>query len=257
VTVLEKNAQILEKEEGELAGRLSHVLVREGVELLTGAELQRVQCTSAGKVLTYHRPQDGERTLVVESILVALGRRPALENLGLERIGVKTTKKGIEVDKTLRTSVPHIWAAGDVASGYKFTHIANAQGSLAAQNAFAEHPMPFDDRVIPWVTFTDPPLAHVGRTERELQQQNVKYKTACQEWKTVERALIMGQTEGLIKLLVDEQGHLLGGHILGPRADELLAPLVLAMHSALPIAQLASAMLPYPTLSEGLRETAE
>ena len=256
VTVIERNAQILEKEERELAELVSHVLEREGIKLITGAELQRVQKTPAGKKLIYQREQEGEREIVVDDILVALGRRPALEGLGLEKIGVKTSKNGIEVDKTLRTSIPHIWAAGDVASSYKFTHVASEQGSLAARNAFAEQPTPFDDRVIPWVTFTDPPLAHVGRTEDELRQNNVACKTTRLEFKTIERALIIGQTEGLIKLLVDEQGQILGGHILGPRADELLAPLVLAMHSQLPIAQLATTLLPYPTLSEGLRVAA-
>ena len=252
VTVLEKNERILAKEESTLAGMLSHLLACEGIELLTGAELLSVQKTSAGKQLMY-RTQAGEHELVVDEILVSLGRRPALDNLGLEKIGVKTSKKGVEVDRTLRTSVPHIWAAGDVATSYKFTHVANEQGILAAHNAFADQPAPFDDRVIPWVTFTDPPLAHVGRTEEELRQQKIVYKMGCLELKTVERALMMGQTEGLIKLLVDEEGLLLGGHILGPRADDLLAPLVLAMHSALPVAQLASTLLPYPSLSEGLR----
>ena len=256
VTVIERNAQILEKEERELAAKLHSVLVDEGIELITGVELQRVQKTSAGKKLTYRREPEGERELVVDSILVALGRRPAIEGLDLEKIGVKTTPKGIEVDKTLRTSLPHIWAAGDVVSSYKFTHVASEQGNLAAHNAFAEQPTPFDDRVIPWVTFTDPPLAHVGQTEEELHRANVLYKTARVEFKELERALIMGQTAGLIKLLVDAQGQLLGGHILGARADELLAPLILAMHSRLPIEQLAATLMPYPTLSEGLRVAA-
>jgi pyruvate/2-oxoglutarate dehydrogenase complex dihydrolipoamide dehydrogenase (E3) component len=257
VTVLERDAQILGKEEKELAEKLSQLLTREGINLLTGVELQRVQKVSTGKQLSYRCSEGGEQKLVVDEILVALGRKPALAKLGLEKIGVKTTPKGIEVEKTLRTSVSHIWAAGDVASRYKFTHVANAQGILAAQNAFAVHPVPFDDRVVPWITFTDPPLAHVGRTEEELRQQHIPYKTGRLAFKSIERALTMGQTKGLIKLLVDEQGHILGGHILGARADDLLASLVLAMHSNLPVAQLAATLLPYPTLSEGLRWTAE
>lgn len=253
VTVIERSSRILEKEESELAEKLAHLLTNEGVEILTDAELQRVQKTATGKKLTYQHPQQGTRELLVDEILIALGRRPSLEALDLEKAGVKTSKKGIEVDKTLRTSIPHIWAAGDIASSYKFTHVANAQGTLAAQNAFAQHPRPFDERAIPWVTFTDPPLAHVGQTEAELSQQNAAWKTVRLEFKTIERALIMNETEGLIKLLLNEQGQLLGGHILGARADDLLAPLVLAMHSELPIEQLASTILPYPTLSEGLR----
>jgi pyruvate/2-oxoglutarate dehydrogenase complex dihydrolipoamide dehydrogenase (E3) component len=253
VTVLEQGSQILEKEDKEFAEKLSQILTREGVNIITGAELQRVRRTPHGKQLIYRSSLQGESELVVDELLLALGRRPAVEKLDLEKIGVKTAKNGIEVDQTLRTTLPHIWAAGDVATRYKFTHVANEQGILAARNAFSDHPTPFDDRVIPWVTFTDPPLAHVGRTEEELRQQNVAYRTARLAFETIERALIMGQTEGFIKLLVDEQEHILGAHILGPRADDLLASLVVAMRTALPVTQLAETLLPYPTLSEGLR----
>lgn len=253
VTVFERNTEILEKEEEDLAKMVSQILMREGIELLTGTEVLRAQKTPMGKKLVYRHAQTEDRELVVDEILVALGRRPALESLALEKIGLKTTQKGLEVDQTLRTPIPHIWAAGDVVTPYKFTHIANEQGRLAAQNAFADRPVPFNDRAISWVTFTDPPLAHVGLTEKELRQRNIPYQTTSLEFKTVERALILGQAEGLIKLLVDEQKRLLGAHILGARADDLLAPLVLMMRNALPVTQLASTILPYPTLSEGLR----
>src|SRR5579875_743888 len=173
--------------------------------------------------------------------------------LNLDGIGVKTSKKGVEVDECLRTSVPHIWAADDITGGYKSTHVANEQGKLAAQNAFAEQPRPFDDRIIPWVTFTDPPLAHVGPTEEELRQQRRTYRVACMEFKAVERALTLGQTDGLVKLLADEQGHILGSHILGPRADDLIAPVVIAMRAGMMAQELAATILPYPTLSEGIR----
>jgi len=256
VAVLEKHSQILSTEDQELANLLSKLLTHEGIKLLVDVELQQVQKTSEGKQLIYRSAREGEQTMVVDEILVALGRRPALENLGLETIGVKTTNKGIEVDPTLRTSVPHIWAAGDVATSFQFTHVANEQGALAARNAFATQPAPFALRAIPWVTFTDPPLAHVGQTEEELREQQKTSTTRCIEFKNIERALTMGQTEGRIKLLIDEKGLLLGAHILGPRADELIAPLALAMQSELPVSRLASTLLPYPTLSEGLRSVA-
>lgn len=253
VTVLEKSERLLDKEDAELVEILNPILAHEGIEVRTGVEVFRVQPVPGGKKLIYRHAQQGTGELVVDEILVALGRRPTLETLDLLRAGVRTTPRGIEVEKTLRTSVPHIWAAGDVATPYHFTHVAHAQGLLAARNAFADHPEPFDDRVVPWITFTDPPLAHVGSTEEELRQSHTPYRTARLEYKTIERALILGQPEGLIKLLVDEQGRLLGAHLLGPRADEMLAPLALAMHSELPVAQLAATLLPYPTVSEGLR----
>lgn len=253
ITVLDHGPMMLDKEDQEVARQLCTLLSQEGIKFITNAELRRVQRVAEGKKLIYKGERGNEEELVVDEILLVAGRRPTLENLNLDGIGVKTSKKGVEVDEYLRTSVPHIWAAGDVTGGYKFTHVASEQGKLAAENAFAEQPRPFDDSIIPWVTFTDPPLAHVGPTEEELRQQGRKYRAGRMEFKKIERALTLGQTDGLIKLLVDEQGHILGGHILGPSADELIAPVVVAMRAYMPVSTLAATILPYPTLSEGIR----
>src|SRR5450759_2666947 len=173
-----------------------------------------------------------------------MGRLSVLASLQLEKAGVKTSKNSIEVDATLRTSVPHIWAAGDVTGDLQFTHVAYEQGKLAAQNAFAQEPQAFDNRVIPWVTYTDPALAHVGKTEEQLRKDGV-------------RAVAEGKTDGLVKLLVDTQGKVLGGHILAPAAGDLLAPIILAMQAGLPIETLASTIMPYPNMVEGVRWAAD
>ncbi len=157
----------------------------------------------------------------------------------------------------MRTNVPHIWAAGDVTGGYQFTHVAYEQGKLAARNAFAQKPQPFDDNVIPWVTFTDPILSHVGKTEEQLREEKISFRVGCMYFKDVERAVAEGETEGFVKLLVDQQGKLLGGHILASKADDLLAPLILAMHANIPVDTLASTIIPYPTMSEGVRWAAD
>lgn len=257
VTVLERGPTILDKEDRELADRLCELLTAEGMRLETDAELKRVQCDGAGKRLTISCSGREEEELVVDEILLALGRRPSFESLHVEKAGVKTHKKGIVVEATLRTNVPHIWAAGDVASEYQFTHVASEQGKLAARNAFASEPQAFDDRVIPWVTFTDPALAHVGKTEEQLREEGVKYQVARLPMLENERALIEGETEGLVKLLLDREGKILGGHILASGGDDLLAPIVLAMHTGLPAATLASTILPYPTMSESVRLATE
>lgn len=252
VTVLERSSMILDKEDRELADNLCDILTKEGMRLETDAELERVQCEGGGKRLTIRCGQRQEETLVVDEILMAVGRKASFEALHLDAAGVKTSKKGIVVDATLRTSVPHIWAAGDVASQYQFTHVATAQGKLAARNAFASNPQPFDDRAVPWVTFTDPALAHVGKTEEQLKEEGTPNRVARMSFSKNERAITMGETAGLVKLLTDMEGKLLGGHILSVRGDDLLAPIVLAMHANLSLEQLASALMPYPTLSEAV-----
>jgi pyruvate/2-oxoglutarate dehydrogenase complex dihydrolipoamide dehydrogenase (E3) component len=256
VTVLERGPTILDKEDRELADLLCKLLTEEGIRLETNAELKRVQRDGAYKRLTVRCGKSTTEEVVVDEILLAVGRRPSLDSLHLEEAGVKTTSKGIVVDATLRTTVSHIWAAGDVASEYQFTHVASKQGELAASNAFASKPQSFDDRAIPWVTFTSPALAHVGKTEEQLREDGVEYRVAHLSLRENERATMMGDTGGFVKLLVDLKGKILGGHILASGGDDLLAPIVLAMQANIPVSTLASTLLPYPTLSEAVRQAA-
>ncbi len=258
VTVLERGAQLLDKEDREVAEQLCDLLTKEGIRFETGAELKRVEKDAQGcKHLTIRRDSGLEEQLVVDELLLAMGRRPELQSLHLEAAGVQTGKKGIEVDASLRTNVPHIWAAGDVTGGYQFTHVASEQGKLVAHNTFADEAQPFDDRAIPWATLTDPALAHVGKTEEQLREKNIPYRTGRASFSQNERATIEGATAGLVKLLVDVQGHILGGHILTAHGDDLLAPIVVAMRANIPVSKLAETVLPYPTLSEAVRVAAE
>ena len=190
---------------------------------------------------------------MADQLLVAVGRQPALDALNLAAAGVKTTAKGIPTDATLRTNVPHIWAAGDITSRYQFTHVASDQGGLVAHNVFAQEPQAFDDRVIPWVTFTDPELARVGASEADLQEAKIEYRVGRVQFSKLDRAIATHQTVGSVKLLADADGKLLGGHILGANAGDLIAPVVYAMRFGLTVKMLAEAMLPYPTMAEAVR----
>jgi pyruvate/2-oxoglutarate dehydrogenase complex dihydrolipoamide dehydrogenase (E3) component len=163
VTVLEHGSRTLDKEDQELATPLCKILTAEGIRLQTNSEIQQVQREGASKKLTLRCGEGAEEELIVDEILLAVGRRPFLQALQLEAAGVQTNEKGIIVDETLRTSVPHIWAAGDVASKYQLTHVASRQGEIAAHNAFADEPRAFDDRVIPWATFTSPAWPMLGK----------------------------------------------------------------------------------------------
>src|SRR6266487_922885 len=256
VTVLEHGPTILDKEDREIAANLCDMLTGEGIRLETNTEIKQVQLDGASKKLTLRCGERAEEELIVDEILLAVGRRPISKSLHLEAAGVQTNEKGVIVDETLRTTVPHIWAAGDVASKYQFTHVASKQGELAARNAFAHESQSFDDRVIPWVTFTSPALAHVGKTEEQLQEEKVEHRVVRLSLHENERAIMMDETEGFVKLLVDAEDRILGAHILAFDGDNLLAPFVLAMQANISVSTLASIMLPYPTLSAVVRQAA-
>lgn len=160
------------------------------------------------------------------------------------------------VDETLRTSVPHIWSAGDVAGGYQFTSVAEKQGELVIHNMFTTRPQLFDGSVVPWTTYTSPELAHVGKTEDEVRESGVAFEVLRQEMDEIERAAIVGAQNGLVKIIVGRGGKVLGAHILGPWAGEMIAPLALAMHADLPISALAQTLLPYPTLAVAVQKAA-
>src|SRR5437660_1957062 len=193
VTGLEHSPALLDKEDRELAESLCKLLTDEGLRLETSVELLRIQRDSAGKHLTIRCGEREEEQLVVDEILLAIGRRPSLASLHLERAGVKTSKKGIDVDATLRTSQPHIWAAGDVTGALQFTHVAYEQGKLAAQNAFASDPRPFAGRVIPWVTHTKPALPHGGKPEDQFRPVGVLSVLAGVFFRDANRSLAEGK----------------------------------------------------------------
>jgi dihydrolipoamide dehydrogenase len=257
VTILEQGPAPLPKDDRELADMLCDLLADAGVDIQTNVELLSVERQEGGKALAFRCADGSRQHLLVDEILVAVGYQPALESLNLAAAGVETNDDGVVVDANLRTSVPHIWAAGDISGGYQFTHVAYDQGRLVASNAFADQPQPFDDRAIPWVTYTSPELAHVGKTEQQLREEKVAYRVGRKPMDEVERAVVTRQAAGLVKLLVGEDGHLLGGHILAANAGELIAPVALAMRAGLRAEQLAGTILPYPTLAEGVRWAAE
>ena len=253
VVVLERGKQPLPREDPELAMALCSQLTAEGIRLEFGAEMRCGEMSERGKHIHVHGEGGKDEDLVADQLLVAVGRRPALGALDLEAAGVQYTEEGITTDATLRTNVPHIWAAGDITSQYQFTHVASDQGKLVAHNVFAQKPQAFDDRVIPWVTFTDPELARVGLSEADLQEAKIEYRVGRAYFNKLDRAIANDQTFGSVKLLADADGKILGGHILGANAGDLIAPVVYAMRFGLTVKMIAEAMLPYPTMAEAVR----
>jgi pyruvate/2-oxoglutarate dehydrogenase complex dihydrolipoamide dehydrogenase (E3) component len=184
-------------------------------------------------------------------LLVAAGRVPNIESLNLEAAGVEYTKRGVTVDQGLRTKNRKIYAAGDVAGGLQFTHVAGYHAGLIIRNALFKLPVKNRSDIIPWVTYTDPELAHVGLTEADARK-TLGDDVKVLRWHFAEndRAQAEGKTKGLIKVMVGKRGRILGASIVGPQAGELIAAWVLAVSQGLKISAFANVVLPYPTLSE-------
>ncbi|MDX1577719.1 MAG: FAD-dependent oxidoreductase, partial [Gemmatimonadota bacterium] len=260
VTVIEWLDRLLGREEPELADRLADLLEAEGVRIITGHGVRRVERTDAGRRVTYAaRSGGGEGALEVDEVLVATGRRPNTEELGLEEAGVATGPNGwVQVDRKLRTSQKHIFGAGDVTGGYLFTHVADHEARAIVQNALFPVRTKIDYDVIPWCTYTDPELARVGLTEAEARERHGDAVSAHgYDLSDLDRAVAERAAVGCVKIVTGRGGAILGGHILGHGAGTMIAEIALAMRTGTKLGALSSLVHPYPTMSEGVRRTAD
>ena len=254
VTLLEVAPQILIREDPDAAARVERALVRDGVRLVLGAQIRRVERPGAGKRL--HIEAGGEaRALEADEILVAVGRAPNVEGLGLETVGVAhDLRAGVAVDDRLRTTNPRIFAAGDVCSELRFTHHSDFQARIVIQNALFRGRARASALTLPWCTYTDPEIAHVGLYEHEAAARGLRVRTFVQELEDVDRAVLDGETEGFVKVHVAERGdRILGATIVARHAGEMLPELTLAMASGIGLSRIARAIHCYPTQAEGIR----
>lgn len=249
VTVIEKFG-ILAKDEPEAVAVVRASLVREGVRLLEGVGVSAVERGEAGVTLTLDGDSPLGRSITGSHLLVAAGRRPNVENLGLEAAGVAFTPKGVTVDARLRTSNRSVFAIGDVAGGPQFTHIAGYHAGIVIRNALFGLPAKVDYKALPWVTYTDPELAHTGLTEAEARKAGHEVQILGWSFDGNDRAQAERATDGLAKIVLGAKGKILGATIAGPRAGELIGTWGLAISTGLKIGAIAGAVLPYPTLSE-------
>ncbi len=248
VTLLQKGDRLLPREEPELAELLRGILEGEGVDVRLGAEISRVAREGELKVV---ESSNGER-FRAEEILVATGRTPATDGLGLEEAGVAVGPRGIEVDGRMRTNVSSVYAVGDVAGRYHFTHSAGHEGAMAVRDMF----FPGRGRVsdlVPWTTFTDPELAHVGLTAAEARERHGAEKVAVEraDLSHSDRARADGTSEGRI-MLVTARDKLVGAHILAPAAGELIHEPALAIRQGMKLRDLASLIHVYPTMATSI-----
>jgi pyruvate/2-oxoglutarate dehydrogenase complex dihydrolipoamide dehydrogenase (E3) component len=258
VTVILRSSQVLKKEDRELANRLARIIEAEGVTILTETKTAGF-VQNRGKIAADIEDQRGKRQIEAESVLVAVGRRPNLEGLALEEAGVEYNEQGIKVDKHLRTTAKNIYACGDVVPPYLFTHIAEYEAIVAATNACIGLPIKRTNyENVLWCTYTDPELAHAGLTEAQARQKyGDKIRIYRWEHKDVDRAKTDLAQNGLSKFICDKKGRLLGIHILGHGAAELMHEAQLVKSLGLPFSKIASVVHAYPSYSDAVRQPAK
>jgi pyruvate/2-oxoglutarate dehydrogenase complex dihydrolipoamide dehydrogenase (E3) component len=262
VEVLDVLDRILPAEDPDIARRAQQLLDGDGIHLLLGARISSVRLQGS----TYRVEvalAGSTRSVEADALLVAAGRRPNTDDLGLTTAGVRVTPAGIAVDDRLRTTAPGVFAAGDVTGILPFTHVAAYQGRIAGRNATGGRDRA-RYRVVPWVTFTDPEIAHVGLTEPEARSRHRDVRTALLPYSAVDRAVIRREPRGLIKLVTGRKpllghvggGELLGAHLIGPGAGELIHECAVLMQTRAFAGRLAQAIHAYPTMSLGVQQAA-
>ncbi|MDQ6927367.1 MAG: FAD-dependent oxidoreductase [Actinomycetota bacterium] len=252
VTVLQKGPGILPRDEPELAGTLTRLIREDGVDLRLNVETERVAVGAGGTAKVVHGSEnDVPARWEADELLVAVGRRPNVEGLGLEELGVAVARRGIEVDERMRTAVPSVYAAGDVAGRYLFTHSAGYEAVRAVRDMFFPGKGKVTD-FVPWCTFTDPELAHAGLTIAEAEERHGNDVDVWrQELTHSDRARADGATDGAI-IVVTAGKKVVGAHILAPGAGEMIQELSLAINEGLKFSDVASLIHVYPTLSTGI-----
>jgi len=258
VTVIEFMGQILPAADPETAGLLAKILTKQGIAIRTNTKGVKVERKKDGLHVTLEDVKSGQQdTLVVDKILVATGRRPRGKGLGLEAIGVKVDERGyVPTNEKMETNVPGIYAIGDVTRPPLLAHKAMKEGLIAAENAAGGNAVM--DYQIPNVVYTSPEWAAVGMTEEEAAKAGYKVKVGKFPLAASGRAMTLDATEGLIKLIGDaETDLLLGGHIVGPSASDMIAEIALALEMGATVTDVALTVHAHPTLSEGIMEAAE
>jgi pyruvate/2-oxoglutarate dehydrogenase complex dihydrolipoamide dehydrogenase (E3) component len=253
VTVVEAGTQLMGREDADASHEIRQILIKEGVQIHVPAELIKVSGQSGKEVSLVARTGAGEQTITGSHILVAAGRVPNTAGIGLDKAGVDLDERGfVRVNERLETSAPDVWALGECAGSPMFTHISEDDFRIVRDNLSGGR-RSTHDRLIPYCMFTDPPLAHVGLSEREAERQGVKTRLAKLPMKAVLRAQAAGETEGFMKALIGESDdRILGFTMIGAQAGEVMAVVQTAMIADLPYTRLREADYAHPTFSEGL-----
>jgi pyruvate/2-oxoglutarate dehydrogenase complex dihydrolipoamide dehydrogenase (E3) component len=257
VTVVEMLDEIINKEDADVITRVREILTGEGIELLTGWTVKSVRREGGKKIARIEQKSGTPREVTVDEVFVASGRRGNTENLGLEAAGVKVERSWIVADRFLQTTAPRIWTCGDVHGGLQFTHVAAYEAVKLVRNILFPGKSAVDYTDIPWALYTDPEVGHIGMTEAEARAKHGDAVRVHQvPMADVDRAVVDRTPNGLIKIVCDAKGNLLGGHALCANASTVIEEIVLARRKGMKIGDLAQRISSYPSLADGVQKAA-
>jgi pyruvate/2-oxoglutarate dehydrogenase complex dihydrolipoamide dehydrogenase (E3) component len=252
VTVIERNNRLTHREDEDISSALHELFKDEGIEVITGAQIKRVDGMSGDAVKMEVSRTGGNVVLEGTHILVASGRIPNTDGIGLDAAGVKLADRGcIKVNERLETTASDVWAAGDCAGSPHFTHISENDFQIVRENILGGNRVT-TGRQVPYCMFTDPELARIGLNETEAKERGIAYRLAKLPMGRVFRAGTISETRGFMKALIDDNDRILGFTAFGSDAGEIMATVQVAMIAGLPYTALRDAIFTHPTMSEGL-----
>tara|TARA_R110002073_G_scaffold7245_21_gene41464 strand:- start:1838 stop:3451 length:1614 start_codon:yes stop_codon:yes gene_type:complete len=259
VFLFERGHHLLPREDSDAAAVVQKHFEHDGINLFLDAADMKLSPEDDGAVRVQVTQKGELKEVVVDQLLVAVGRAPNTEGLNLEAVGVKYDATGVEVNDHLQTTHPRIYAAGDICSKYKFTHAADFQARIVIQNAlFAVGPFgkkKASDLIIPWATYTSPEVAHVGMYEKEAAKAGIEIDTYIQHFSDVDRAILEGQDDGFVKVLTKKgTDNIVGATIVAENAGDMISEITLAMTAGVGLGKIGSAIHPYPTQAEAIRK---
>ena len=257
VTLIERGPHILPREDADAAALLQAAFRQEGIELMLATRINGVSTEGDEKVLEVSGDEQSSR-IRADAILVGIGRAPNIEGLDLELAGISSTRQGVQVDDRLQTTNPRVYAAGDICSSFKFTHTADAQARMLLANALFMGRQKVSALIVPWCTYTDPEIAHVGLTAGQAEEQGIALSTLTVPLAEVDRAVLDGETEGFARVHLREgTDSILGATIVARHAGEMMSEFSLAMTSKLGLGAIGKTIHPYPTQAEAIKKLAD
>jgi pyruvate/2-oxoglutarate dehydrogenase complex dihydrolipoamide dehydrogenase (E3) component len=258
VLLIESSRGVLPKEDRDAAEFVRQALLKDGVKLLCCGKEVKVSPAEGGRIRLVANATGGSYDETVDELLIAVGRKPNVEGLGLEEAGVTYSAKGVQVDDHLRTTNPDIFAAGDVCSPFQFTHAADFMARTVLRNALFMGRAKVSALTIPWCTYTEPEIAHVGMSERDAAAKGIAVDTFTRPLAEVDRAILEGSTDGFVRVHVRKgTDRIVGATIVAGNAGDMISEISLAMTNKLGLGKIASTIHPYPTQGEAIRQVAD